>query len=635
MEDAVQTNKSSLAEATRQEKQKDIESARSKINEMRNKYDLMRKRKLDDDVQIIGDDKAEVSIDGEQATKDEEDASPTKKAKSDEVSASVTSKLPSFSSLVETPLYQPVVQPEVLEMHNEKRSREIEIVDLDDEKSTPPRNNREKDKKQLDSLAGLSQITEHKKGDLGKSLVKITFSDQTVADSFSKAIKEALIQILSAPSATECSNSRGSEKLEIIIRESDLNEEVTRLEGQIFTLDTEPITAALRWQVPSYQQSFKTIDGQIGEQEEEEKKSGGSCFNCDGKHLISECPKPIDEKVVSERRAKFMSERRSNQTMRTSRYHIDEEQKFCDHRPGHLSEELRMALGLRPNQLPIHIYRMRVFGYPPGWLEEAKVSHSGISLIEDSASQSNEAEETQGDAYDVSKIVDYPGFNTHCPRGTFDESRMLGMPPMDWNFSKDAMVQMIGGNQSKPYVTKKLENRKSNSGSEVKNDDMDIERLDDEVVILDSVGASNSDESPESPVEIPQTAVEQKPDSPDLEILEANKLMILDELNVGVVKDQSPPKSPEPNIDNSVVSVCATPEPSIGRSMSTALGTPVVESWTPFEKLPTAEKFSQGVSEHLNFENLPGATGKYEKMKGIINKVRKTMNCLNNEAHFA
>jgi hypothetical protein len=30
----------------------------------------------------------------------------------------------------------------------------------------------------------------------------------------------------------------------------------------------------------------------------------------------------------------------------------------------------------------------------------------------------------------------------------------------------------------------------------------------------------------------------------------------------------------------------------------------------------------QGISDHLNFENLPDATGKYEKMKDIINKVR-------------
>jgi hypothetical protein len=27
---------------------------------------------------------------------------------------------------------------------------------------------------------------------------------------------------------------------------------------------------------------------------------------------------------------------------------------------------------------------MRLMGYPPGWLEEAKVTHSGIALIDES-----------------------------------------------------------------------------------------------------------------------------------------------------------------------------------------------------------------------------------------------------------
>lgn len=68
-----------------------------------------------------------------------------------------------------------------------------------------------------------------------------------------------------------------------------------------------------------------------------------------------------------------------------SRYHIDEEQRFAHLVPGKVSDELRSAMGLKTNQLPRFIYRMRLYGYPPGWLDEAKITHSGITLINESS----------------------------------------------------------------------------------------------------------------------------------------------------------------------------------------------------------------------------------------------------------
>lgn len=39
----------------------------------------------------------------------------------------------------------------------------------------------------------------------------------------------------------------------------------------------------------------------------------------------------------------------------------------------------------------------------------------------------------------------------------------------------------------------------------------------------------------------------------------------------------------------------------------------------------------QGISDHLNFENLPDATGKFQQMKGIINKVRTIVDQLHQD----
>lgn len=64
------------------------------------------------------------------------------------------------------------------------------------------------------------------------------------------------------------------------------------------------------------------------------------------------------------------------------RYHEDCENKFGQYQPGKISENLRYALGLRPNQLPLFIYRMRVLGYPPGWLKEAEVHQADVKMYD-------------------------------------------------------------------------------------------------------------------------------------------------------------------------------------------------------------------------------------------------------------
>lgn len=62
------------------------------------------------------------------------------------------------------------------------------------------------------------------------------------------------------------------------------------------------------------------------------------------------------------------------------------EQRFGHLVAGELSKDLRNALGLRSKELPTHIYRMRMLGYPPGWLEQAKVSGSGLTMFDSEVS---------------------------------------------------------------------------------------------------------------------------------------------------------------------------------------------------------------------------------------------------------
>lgn len=93
---------------------------------------------------------------------------------------------------------------------------------------------------------------------------------------------------------------------------------------------------------------------------------------------------------------------------RNQRYHVDPNNKYDHIKPGEISESLRSALGLRSREVPMFIYRMRVAGYPPGWIEEIKESTSGINLVDSPTSSQSASTKV---VYDLHKIVDYPGFN--------------------------------------------------------------------------------------------------------------------------------------------------------------------------------------------------------------------------------
>lgn len=38
--------------------------------------------------------------------------------------------------------------------------------------------------------------------------------------------------------------------------------------------------------------------------------------------------------------------------------------------------------GLEDDELPLHIYRMRDMGYPPGWLLHAESTNSGLAMFD-------------------------------------------------------------------------------------------------------------------------------------------------------------------------------------------------------------------------------------------------------------
>uniref|UniRef100_A0A914VG94 PSP proline-rich domain-containing protein n=1 Tax=Plectus sambesii TaxID=2011161 RepID=A0A914VG94_9BILA len=105
------------------------------------------------------------------------------------------------------------------------------------------------------------------------------------------------------------------------------------------------------------------------------KRRAIECFNCGGPHIIGKCPEPRDHARI----ARAMRQQRMNRTPDVGRYHDAGDAELASRfRAGIVSPDLADALGLRRNELPEWIYRMRklgfIKGYPPGYLKQAIVS---------------------------------------------------------------------------------------------------------------------------------------------------------------------------------------------------------------------------------------------------------------------
>lgn len=88
------------------------------------------------------------------------------------------------------------------------------------------------------------------------------------------------------------------------------------------------------------------------------------------------------------------------------------------------------------------------------------------------------------------------------------------------------------------------------------------------------------------------------------------------------------------NKANQLENVPNTPSPSVvGQSRIAMFGTPLIKQVSPFSKLPTGEKWSVGVTDVIDFENLPDATGTYSKLTGVLDKVRTVIKRINDDDH--
>lgn len=214
----------------------------------------------------------------------------------------------------------------------------------------------------------------HNDTDENNCLVRLVFKDATTFDELHQVIgqcvRDALFLLKKSANLIVDKNENSVKITEISVENDD----------NMFMVDTLPTENTNTCEIPDYNSSKIDVlnNDEVAESNddaEESKPKTGQCWNCGGDHNMRDCKEERDPEAINRAKQSFV------QKTKTERYHLDADQKYSHLVPGKLSDNLRQALGLRTRELPMYIYKMRLYGYPEGWLEDAKINHSGLSLF--------------------------------------------------------------------------------------------------------------------------------------------------------------------------------------------------------------------------------------------------------------
>lgn len=268
-------------------------------------------------------------------------------------------------------------------------------------------------------------------------------------------------------------------------------------------------------------------------------------------------------------------------------------------KPGKISAELREALNLPENDLPIWIYRMRALGYPPGWLKKAIVDTDDIFETDDTESKKRKSPSHDEVQYDHSKLIVYPGFNAPMPKNCIDYHYYVNMPAMlehqQLEYAKQRMNAFKPAQIPKRIRTSGMSaNGSDNSLNETKNTDK-------------STVSVESAESPDSSYSNKSTTNNEGDKSLDKSVAE-------DEAGKSV--DNVDEDDNNKTINKSILNNSLTESIKL-----VSKGSPMPKN---VERAPL-EKFSEGVvGELLYFENTPMSSGKFDAIRGLLNTIRKS-----------
>ncbi|KAL7641863.1 UNVERIFIED_CONTAM: hypothetical protein RMT77_007737 [Armadillidium vulgare] len=405
---------------------------------------------------------------------------------------------------------------------------------------------------------------------------------------------------------------------------------------------------------PTYKSDFtgflmeKEFSIETGKHIKNDSTPRRTCFNCLGDHNISECKERKNPGNIARNRIKILGKRNSN-----VRYHEDGENKYGHFMPGKVSKHLREALRLKDFEAPDFIYRMRILGYPPGWLKEAEVKRSSVLLIDGGGKEVSHPDDEEGETdvclikYQPEKFISYPGFNVPFPEHIEDECRRLNYPPMQNFHAKENFLKYMKLNKADLTRKKLIEQKNSSFISNPHLGDMEIEdgETDDLVIeVSKAVEVSCVEEEQKKSKEEGELSEDSNecsnaeksslPPSDNSSLSKVDKTLekSLDSESISKSEEEITLKrkiDSEVSDDSSSSSSITVKRQHKSSSKGFTLGVCIPESVTPFQKLPESTKWSVDVSDHILFDNLPDSTGTWQKMKDIVKGVQNEMQKLN------
>ena len=247
---------------------------------------------------------------------------------------------------------------------------------------------------------------------------------------------------------------------------------------------------------------------------------------------------------------------------------------------GIVSDDLRKALRLENKKVPIWIYRMRILGYPPGWLRNAEVSKS-INVI-DKPEDSEELERNKAQdpsSYNPDSFIEYPGFNCQIPNGTVDDCEKMGFPPM-----------------------------------------LPHQQLD-----TAKIGLKTPKVVPEKRIKIPSETNSLSGSSSIIELNSSSEEVASGNGNEDKSSKKEENESLSESKDEGNISIEAKVEKEENRKLELiAIGSPVPKGMV--NQRPDLDKWSKGMDDLIYFQNLPDYTGRFDKMRNILKNVRGKLN---------
>ncbi|CAN8001304.1 unnamed protein product [Ixodes pacificus] len=351
----------------------------------------------------------------------------------------------------------------------------------------------------------------------------------------------------------------------------------------------------------------------------EEAQPGMECFNCGGNHHVSDCTKALDSARISRKR-KEMARNASSKKIGSDKA------KWLVSASGHGKNSCDGVGGLFKHLATVHNFHYQdvvlirtLEGFVAEIQKQArrpfKLTKEDEDEIEDGEIDSTEKRAQ----YDPSRLISFPGFNVPLPPGVLDLHEEYNMPPMQPHQQKYEAEKYMSSPQVKPLSRRAkfpaVTVKPSTDTGPVVDMDMDDGVEDGQLGTPSTVpnyaplNGTNEPSTPSKPVYIPTPCEQLALRSLEAESEQEGAKTLSKKVEAGAVLETAQPDSP----------------PSNSGSQEVVMGTPFLMGFSPYTRLPPRENFAKGVSEYIPFENLPGSTGTFEKLRGVISRVRAAL----------